>query len=523
MKKYFYLSPFLFALYAVLFLYSKNIGEYEEQVVLFPLVLSLGFAGVIFLFSKLIFKTIERASVVSSLVVFYCLFYSQLFLLIPKDISKNVFFQSNSFGFIFFILLILLGMYLTNRFQKYLLVINKVLFAIAAVLIVFPLFDIVLFEAKTHRVFTFKEIKQAAVPKKEIASENLPDVYYLIFDRYAGPRSLSSEYNVDNSKFFNFLTDKGFYLAKDATANYPKTFLSLGSSLNMEYLDFLTAQTKGGESADQSIVTPLIRYNKVAKFLVEKGYTYVHVGPNWNPTRKNDYANYMFVMEKKTYPFADAFTTGFLNTTLFNKVFSEVFKDPKDVSVNAENNEHRRWTQAQFEYLENVPKMPGPKFVFAHVLIPHDPFVFDKDCIPIPESVVDKRDHTENYMNQLQCANIKVKSLVENILKNSKNPPIIIVQSDEGPFPMKNPIAKSEPWASAENGAYAEKFPILNAYYFPDANTSGLYPSITPVNSFRVVFNTYFGTNFPLLPDKNYVFQDNQNFYKFTDITKNLQ
>jgi hypothetical protein len=44
----------------------------------------------------------------------------------------------------------------------------------------------------------------------------------------------------------------------------------------------------------------------------------------------------------------------------------------------------------------------------------------------------------------------------------------------------------------------------LNAYYFPDQDYRALYPSITPVNSFRVVFNQYFDADVELLEDKNY-------------------
>ena len=42
---------------------------------------------------------------------------------------------------------------------------------------------------------------------------------------------------------------------------------------------------------------------------------------------------------------------------------------------------------------------------------------------------------------------------------------------------------------------------ILNAYYLPGDGAKMLYPTITPVNSFRVVFNAYFGQEYPILPD----------------------
>jgi hypothetical protein len=45
---------------------------------------------------------------------------------------------------------------------------------------------------------------------------------------------------------------------------------------------------------------------------------------------------------------------------------------------------------------------------------------------------------------------------------------------------------------------------ILNAYYVNEETKKDLYETITPVNSFRIIFNHYFGTNYPLLEDLSY-------------------
>jgi hypothetical protein len=45
---------------------------------------------------------------------------------------------------------------------------------------------------------------------------------------------------------------------------------------------------------------------------------------------------------------------------------------------------------------------------------------------------------------------------------------------------------------------------ILNAYYVNEQAKQDLYPTITPVNTFRVIFNHYFGTTYPLLEDLSY-------------------
>jgi hypothetical protein len=63
---------------------------------------------------------------------------------------------------------------------------------------------------------------------------------------------------------------------------------------------------------------------------------------------------------------------------------------------------------------------------------------------------------------------------------------------------------------------------ILNAYFFPDRKYDGLYPDITPVNSFRVVLDTFFGARLGLLPDKSY-FSTWGEPYRFMDVTDEVR
>lgn len=526
MKKQTLFYPFLFALYPAVFLYSLNIHEYTEESLLLSSLFSLIFAGIVFFVTKQIFKRLEEAAIITSFICFVFLSY-QRFLDYTKDfkiklLNINI---SNEFIVLAITIFLLVGLlWLVKKYKTSLAKTTKPLFYVSLFLLVIPLFNIILFEAKTGRLWTKKTSIDTS---KEMVKKtsNTPDIYYFIFDRYAGPKSLETEYDFDNSKFFNFLKDRGFYLANDSTTNYPKTFLSLASSLNMEYLDELTLQTKGGASPDESLATPLIRNSKVLNFLKERGYYTVNIGPKtWTPTSQNPFADKSFVIKQGTYPFADVFTTNFLNTTAASSIFKTLFKNPLDVSADPNNNEHRRIALFEFDAIKNIPETDSPKFVFVHILLPHDPFVFDKNCNPISEEEVNKNNHVYNYLQQLQCANTKIEDAISYILKNSKNPPIIIVQSDEGPFPMKEPINDAQAWSKASDTALREKFPILNAYLLPSSSESAtLYQTITPVNSFRVLFNTYFGTNFELLEDKNYIFEDEQNYYKFTDVSDRIK
>jgi hypothetical protein len=525
-KKLIFLHPFLFALYPVIFLYAQNIHEYRENVILAPLVIALVFAAVVFGITRLLVKKIEQAAIISSVFILLSFSYSRLLeaingfpawmhTVIPSDVVL----------YICSVLLLILTVYLISRYTKNLLAVNKLLTFLSTFLIVVSLITIISFELETKRIVTpVKEDVVIKTQKNSTPAQNAPDIYYFIFDRYAGPKSLKEEYAFDNSKFLNLLKQKGFYIAENAKTNYPKTFLSLGSSFNMEYLDALTKQTNGGKSADESLVTPLIRNGKIIQFLKERGYVIVNIGPKtWTPTSMNPNADKNFIMPSGTYMGADIFTTGFLNTTIAGPILQKLLHNPLDVSQDPNNNEHRNVALYEIKAVEQAITIQGPKFVFVHILLPHDPFVFDKNCTPISEITVNQHDHIYNYLNQLQCANLKIEKLMNAIIKMSKTPPVIILQSDEGPFPMKEPVDDKQSWGQASDTALREKFPILNAYYFPNASTSALYDSITPVNSFRVLFNTYFGTDYPLLSDKNYVFTDEENYYKFTDVTERVK
>jgi hypothetical protein len=139
---------------------------------------------------------------------------------------------------------------------------------------------------------------------------------------------------------------------------------------------------------------------------------------------------------------------------------------------------------------EGVTKMPGKKFVYLHVLAPHPPFVLGENGEFAPT-----QDPIQGYDNSVTYLNIRIIPLIKTILANSKNPPVIILQGDHG-------------WGATDK---TRTF-ILNAYHLPGGGASQIYPTITPVNTFRLIFNTYFGGNYPLLEDKSYFLPDEDYF-----------
>ena len=355
-----------------------------------------------------------------------------------------------------------------------------------------------------------------------------PDIYYLIFDRYASNSTLQKELDYDNHEFTDYLSDKGFYIANKSVANYPKTFQSLASSLNMTYLNYLTKQY-GIDSEDQTPINNMLDQHKVGLTLKKLGYTYYHLGSWWFPTADNTLADQVYSW---SFLGLDQFSREFLQTTLALPVLAKM----QAVEFGEENYlrvEQKLRIPAKLKRLEEIIKSrTQPKFVFAHMLLPHGPYIYNAAGEHITETDVANQSDSVSYLNQLIYSNKVIQNIVDGILTNSRPKPIIIVQSDEGPCGIIPELAEDDGWGhcgedmdwrTLSNNALRVKMRILNAYYLPEMDMEEvLYPSISPVNSFRVIFNQYFGANLELLEDKSYITIDLDHPYDFINVTKRV-
>ena len=103
-------------------------------------------------------------------------------------------------------------------------------------------------------------------------------------------------------------------------------------------------------------------------------------------------------------------------------------------------------------------------------------------------------DYISRYRDQLAFLNTKLLKAVDAILENSSTPPIVVLQGDHG----------SRAYADLdrpEASYFKENLAILNAYHLPGTAHDRLYPTISPVNTFRLIFKSYFDAELDLLPD----------------------
>jgi ribosomal protein L11 methylase PrmA len=176
----------------------------------------------------------------------------------------------------------------------------------------------------------------------------------------------------------------------------------------------------------------------------------------------------------------------------------------------------------QFAKVKELVQRTEPTFVFAHILVPHFPFVFDETGRCMSQAESDKLSTRDKYVGQVKYANKEVMALV-NALMDLKEKPIIIVQSDEGPFPQKYGDEDAIDWTRATPAELQEKFRILNAMSLPGVDHAKLHDSVSPVNTFRIVFQEYFGAKLPRLSDRSFVFPDTDHLYDFFEVTETVK
>jgi len=539
------LAPELFAIAFVLELFSANIGELSLKALVVPLASTVLFTAVISgafillsrnklpraksprhsrpsgstsLFSGLRFvrglKTLGireyenkiKGSLLASVFTILFFSYSGVASLLGKS----------PFIFPAFVGLILLSFFLVRKMTRSLAFASRFVPVMAIAAVLLPLAGIIRYEAIEGLYLEAKSPLVLPDPDKLKIKGKPPDIYYIVPDSYSASEVLGKYFHYDNSNFVDFLKSKGFYVASQSAENYPKTFVSLASCLNMEYLDYLSDHKN---SSDQNVVKPLIKNSNVLRFLKSLGYKYYQMGSWWGLTHYNRFADDNFILERKKFGGIGEFNYIVLRSTMVSPFLEKIV--PAQL-VGESDDDKRRRIIYQFDEFKNITRLDSPKFVFAHIIAPHEPYVFDQDCQFITREQTEGKTEEKNYTNQLNCINKKLEETINTIIKNSARPPIILLQSDEGAQFLGRWLTPPDNWKKANQNLIKKKFPIMSAYYLPGVSKSILYPSISPVNSFRAIFNLYFSANFPLLPDKNYIFPDTKHLYEFKDVTNQM-
>ncbi len=344
----------------------------------------------------------------------------------------------------------------------------------------------------------------------DLVRTTLPDIYYIVPDSYARADVLEKFFNFDNADFLTALRDRGFYIADESRSNYVQTALSLASSLNM---DFLEITPRG--ATDRHALEQLLRHSRVRQSLVDMGYSIIAFESGYPITELWDADVFMSS--------ADPLDVNAIEGLLLINSVAVIAMDRGWLGVPVAGRANFTQVQYALEQLPEVVQIEGPKFVFVHIVSPHPPFNVTRTgsfMAPLSPNFGsldgDGRSgspevYVSGYIEKLLYTNQMLLTTVDAVLAHSETPPIVVIQADHGSGML---------WSlnSVEDTCVWERAAILNAYYLPVAGSSRFYPTITPVNTFRVIFDVIFETNLGTLEDLTY-YSSWQYPYQFADVT----
>ncbi len=202
-----------------------------------------------------------------------------------------------------------------------------------------------------------------------------PNVFFIVLDAYAREDILAEIYGFDNSSFVKDLERRGFFVASQSYSGYCQTYLSLASTLNLTYLDELAARM-GSQSEERGPLIEMIRESRIRDMFKQQGYSFVSLASGFFGTEIRDADLYIHFKRSLSE----------FNNVLFNTTPLPVFSAwSLKISL---FDLHRSRILSAFHALASFSYDKAPYFVFAHILTPHPPFIFERTASrslqPIP-------------------------------------------------------------------------------------------------------------------------------------------
>ena len=417
----------------------------------------------IFFTLQIIFRFSNKVSLTLYILIISFFFYGHFFNLINDfDFGTHIF---HRYIIIPYLIIFLLPIFFILISKKSLENVNKIFSSISVILIIISCSNIIINS-------NLSEFSTNDFEKQDLFLNKKPDIYYIILDSYADNYTLQKHFKFDNSEFDKFLIEKGFQSSYPSYSNYPTTYLSLSSSLNLNYVNQLLDEDKN--YFDVTSANRLIDKNYLMEILHSNNYFIINFDSGWGPTRNISSANMNLC--SNNIDFISEFMISIAETSFAKPFYAKLFLSDHSDRIHC--------------VLSTLPiiaeDIEKPIFVFAHLLLPHPPYVFDKYGNPTNiDSLKLSSNYVQNektlYLEQLQYTTSEMKKIVQQLISDNV---IIVIQSDHGPpdsiFSINNP-----------NSSDKDKLRNINYYYLPNSEQI-IYDGITPVNSFRKIFKNYF-------------------------------
>ena len=336
------------------------------------------------------------------------------------------------------------------------------------------------------------------VRESEVANQTdtQPDVYFVVLDGYGRSDVLDAVYGYSNNPFLDGLAERGLMVPEGATANYSMTAASVASTLNMDYM------VAPGTVPDHPLRLALYQVirgdNPVARSLAAVGYEFVYIESGWDGSRCGRNVD-------------TCYRSGFLDESSW----ALLSRTPLAVPLEAWFG--HAFAQNGLRALDELTRVAGetsagPRFVFAHVLLPHPPLILDGECQVRPEpqpggGAVGARfladspalnDRKRAYVEQVQCTNTKILRFLDELGDDS----VVFLTGDHGPDSDGQPSLPPGEWTEVDR---VERFGVFSAYRLP-TGCEQVEQDMDLINGMRRLVGCVTGEELEPVPRRHLIF-----------------
>ncbi len=501
----------LSGIYPILYLYSENLGlviESEVQIVFIAMLIATTLA---FLFTNLLLHNRHKTAFILSICSLVFSLSGHVYSLVFIPNSLDVWSLM-----VLIVLWIILALLWRSKSQKFFAGVTPVFNLIMLAMLLIPGGKIIssqietsLFSQDSSELFMPTTSLQKSPKIKDSATH--PDIYYIIPDAYPSDGWLQKAMNYDNSEFTKALEARGFTVVKHAQTNYAATLPSLASTLNMQYFD-----QNPSPFSDLAYLRLSIANNTVAHTIQEYGYTYIQflsgylipspiadINRDFTPEGPIDIKIHggelpKAILEGKTYNWVETdpgyfykqpFMPLYIDTTLLRVLANDLeILFPRNKQAPYRLFEPRRFL-SMIDEVDSIVAMPEATFTIIHLMKPHWPTTFNEHGDIIGENA--KPSHQE-YFAEFGFTNSKFLQMIDTILQEGQNPPVIIFQADHGSI-------YGEVWTKDQRLTH---FDTYAAYYLPESYAIEIPKPYTLINTFPLILNEIFDTNFEWQEDR---------------------
>ena len=477
------IHPLALAAYPVLALLSNNAGQARPILGLRAIAVSVVATLGLLIVLRIVLGGWTAAGLLASLMVVLFYSYGPVYELLGEVQVGETILGRHRYLAPLWIGLLLLGGFLVLRGKTDP---TPALNIVALIAIAIPLIQLAGFEIRSSGRST--QLQELGLELE--ATDPLPDIYYIVLDAYGRQDVLQREFGIDNSGFVSQLEELGFQVADCSMSNYAQTELTFSTALNLNYLNEL-GKNFNEDTDDRSPMWPLIRDSLVRSVLEELGYQTVAFETGFRWSELED-ADVYLEPPRAGNSGLNAFEATLLRSTAAWAVIDQARSLPEIFDRDFDRSAEDQYDRVVFvlDQLRHSAGIPGPKFVFAHIVSPHPPFVFDSDGkfrdIAVDSASPSEAEYVDGYRDQVLFLNRSVEDAIRAIVLASDVPPIIVLQGDHGPG----------------HGSASDRMSILNAIRVPESGQS-ISNTISPVNTFRLILHRVFGAETPALPERS--------------------